>query len=180
MTTLALTICLRSSGNNRSFRPISDSMSVRILTRSLGEIAGLYRWYPLTYCSSCCRRISGEPQAMFQALQAASRRFCFSSAVLPTPMKAAAISRIILDIFRLDSGAEFILVLPHCSSQPRPHLLLRLSRRGPTRWLRMSSSSSAIQARSEEESSPQLSVFTSRPTNTKLPVRLSRIKNRNG
>src|SRR5271156_1372429 len=120
ITILALTICLLSSGNISSFRSISDSMTLRTLARSLGEIAGLNRWYPSTYCSSCCRRISGEPQAMFQALQAAVRRLCFSSAVLPKLMKNAAISEIISDILRLGEGSEFILGLQCIETEVRP------------------------------------------------------------
>src|SRR5580704_9195077 len=82
-------------------------MSLRMLARSPGEVAGLKRRYPSLYCSSCRRRTSGDPQAMFQALQAAFRRFCLSPSVSPTPRKPAAISEIISDILRLGEAAGF-------------------------------------------------------------------------
>src|SRR5262245_57481624 len=83
-------------------------MSLRMLARSLGEVAGLKRRYPSLYCSSCRCRTSGDPQAMFQALQAAIRRFCLSPIVSPTPRKPAAISAIISAILRLVDLLDFL------------------------------------------------------------------------
>src|SRR5215831_2879683 len=83
-------------------------MSLRMLARSSGEVPGLNRRYPSLYCSSCRCRTLGEPQAMFQALQAAFRRFCLSPIVSPTPRKPAAISEIISDILRLVGLLDFL------------------------------------------------------------------------
>src|SRR5947209_1942366 len=83
-------------------------MSLMMLSRSPGEVAGLKRRYPSLYCSSCCCRTSSDPQAMFQAVQAAFRRFCLSPIVSPTPRKPAAISEIISDILRLGDLLDFL------------------------------------------------------------------------
>ena len=106
-TTLASTICRLSFGKRFSFRSTSDSMSLRILAKAAGEVAGLNCRYPCRYCTSCRCRISGDPQAIFQAVQAAFRRFCLSPIVSPTPKKPAAISEIISDILRLVEGLDF-------------------------------------------------------------------------
>ena len=67
-------------------------MSWRILARSSGEMAGLNCRYPSLYCSSCRRRTSGDPQAIFQAVQAAVRRFCLSSSDFAHPDEPAPLS----------------------------------------------------------------------------------------
>src|SRR5262245_6837009 len=54
-----------------------------MLARSPGEVAGLKRRYPALYCSSCRCRTSGDPQAMFQPVQAAFRRFCLRQSYRP-------------------------------------------------------------------------------------------------
>src|SRR5262249_22980072 len=110
--------------NILNFRSISNSMSLRMLARSLGEVPGLNRRYPSLYCSSCRCRTSGEPQAMFQAVQAAFRRFCLSPSVSPTPRETAASSEIISDILRLVDLLDFlrrvILGLQHIENGARP------------------------------------------------------------
>jgi len=53
-----------------------------------------------------CRTL-GDPKAMFQAVQAAFKRFCLSPIVSPTPRKPAAISEIISEILRLVEVLDF-------------------------------------------------------------------------